>query len=124
MAAPAALQRRKPISASRRGRVEGPIDQALAALGLSRQVRFVVPGFCVALLVAASSDMVAAVPLSIARTAKQRGLAIAHFSLPVETPEVVIAQAWHPRFDKDAGHRWLRQAVHRALSGDSRKSRR
>ena len=112
------------ISASRRGRVEGPIDQALAALGLSRQVRFVVPGFYVALLVAASSDMVAAVPLSIARTAKQRGLAIAHFSLPVETPEVVIAQAWHPRFDKDAGHRWLRQAVHRALSGDSRKSRR
>jgi DNA-binding transcriptional LysR family regulator len=112
------------ISASRRGRAEGPIDQALAALGLSRQVRFVVPGFYVALLVAASSEMVAAVPLSIARTAKRRGLAIAHFALPVETPEVVIAQAWHPRFDKDAGHRWLRQAVRRALSGDSRKSRR
>jgi DNA-binding transcriptional LysR family regulator len=105
------------ISASRRGRTEGPIDQALAELGLSRQVRFVVPGFYVALLVAASSDMIAAVPLSIAKTAKRRGLAIAHFSLPVDTPEVVIAQAWHPRFDKDAGHRWLRQAMRRALTG-------
>jgi DNA-binding transcriptional LysR family regulator len=105
------------IGASRRGRTEGPIDQALAALGLSRQVRFVVPGFYVALLVAASSDMIAAVPLSIAQTAKRRGLAIAHFDLPVETPEVVIAQAWHPRFDRDAGHRWLRQAMRRALTG-------
>jgi hypothetical protein len=24
-------------------------------------------------------------------------------------------QAWHPRFDDDGGHRWLRQAVRRAL---------
>ena len=105
------------ISVSRRGRTEGPIDQALALLGLSREVRFVVPGFYVALVVAASSDMIAAVPLSIAETAMRRGLAIAHFALPVETPEVVIAQAWHPRFDKDSGHRWLRQSVRKALTG-------
>jgi DNA-binding transcriptional LysR family regulator len=105
------------ISTSRRGRTEGPIDRGLAALGLSRQVQFVVPNFYVALLVAASSDMIAAVPLGIARTAKQCGLAIVHFDLPVKTPEVVIAQAWHPRFDKDAGHCWLRQAVRKALTG-------
>jgi DNA-binding transcriptional LysR family regulator len=105
------------ISASRRGRTEGPIDQGLAALGLSRQVQFVVPSFYVALLVAASSDMVAAVPSSIAETAKRHGLAIASFELPVETPEVVIAQVWHPRFDRDAGHSWLRQAMRKALAG-------
>ena len=105
------------ISTSRRGRTEGPIDQGLAALGLSRQVRFVVPSFYVAMLIAASSDMIAAVPSGIAQTAKQHGLAIVPFELPVKTPEVVIAQAWHPRFDQDAGHRWLRQAVRKALTG-------
>jgi DNA-binding transcriptional LysR family regulator len=105
------------ISASRRGRTEGPIDQGLAALGLSRQVQFVVPSFYVALLVAASSDMVAAVPSGIAETAKRHGLAVASFELPVKTPEVVIAQAWHPRFDRDAGHSWLRQAMRKALAG-------
>jgi DNA-binding transcriptional LysR family regulator len=105
------------VSASRRGFSRGPIDEALAAQGLSRQVRFVVPGFHAAMLTAAASDIVAAVPLAIAEAAAALGLRISHFDLPVATPEVAIAQAWHPRFDKDAGHRWLRQAVHRTLTG-------
>ena len=105
------------VSASRRGFNHGPIDEALAAQGLSRQVRFVVPGFHAAMLTAAASDIVAAVPLAIAEAAAALGLRISHFDLPVATPEVAIAQAWHPRFDKDAGHRWLRHAVHRTLRG-------
>jgi DNA-binding transcriptional LysR family regulator len=92
------------VSASRRGRPRGPIDQALAAQGLSRQVRFVVPGFHAAMLTAAASDIVAAVPLGVAATALRLGLKIAYFDLPVVTPPVAVAQAWHPRFDKDAGH--------------------
>jgi DNA-binding transcriptional LysR family regulator len=104
------------VSASRRGRPHGPIDQALAAQGLSRQVRFVVPGFHAAMLTAAASDIVAAVPLGVAATALRLGLKIAYFDLPVVTPPVAVAQAWHPRFDKDAGHRWLRQTVRRALT--------
>jgi DNA-binding transcriptional LysR family regulator len=103
------------ISASRRGLNRGPIDEALAALGLSREVRFVVPGFHAAMLIAAASDIVASVPLAVAATAERLGLKIRYVDLPVATPEIAIAQAWHPRFDKDAGHRWLRDAVRRAL---------
>jgi DNA-binding transcriptional LysR family regulator len=103
------------VSASRRGRSHGPIDEALAVQGLSRQVRFVVPGFDAAMLIAAASDIVAAVPLVMARTAAQLGLKIQYRDLPVETPAVSIVQAWHPRFENDAGHRWLRQAVRKAL---------
>ena len=55
------------VSASRRGFNHGPIDDALAAQGLSRQVRFVVPGFHAAMPPAAGSDIVAAIPLAIAR---------------------------------------------------------
>jgi DNA-binding transcriptional LysR family regulator len=103
------------VSASRRGLNRGPIDDALAVQGLSRQVRFVVPGFQAAMLTAAASDIVAAVPLAVAATAARLGLKIRYVDLPVATPEIAIAQAWHPRFDKDAGHRWLRDAVRRAL---------
>jgi DNA-binding transcriptional LysR family regulator len=103
------------VSASRRGLIRGPIDDALAAQGLSRQVRFIVPGFHAAMLIAAASDIVAAVPLAVAATAMRLGLKIHYVDLPITTPEIAIAQAWHPRFDKDAGHRWLRDAMRRAL---------
>jgi DNA-binding transcriptional LysR family regulator len=105
------------IGTSRRGLSRGPIDDALAAQGLTREVRFVVSGFHAAMLTAAASDIVASAPLAVAATAERLGLRIRHVDLPVATPEVVIAQAWHPRFDKDAGHRWLRDAVRRALVG-------
>lgn len=108
------------VSASRRGRSHGPIDDALAALRLSRRVKFVVPGFHGAMLTAAASDIVAAVPLAVAATASRLGLKIRSFELPVETPTLTIGQTWHPRFDKDAGHRWLRQAVRKALTGHQR----
>ncbi len=104
------------VSASRRGLSHGPIDDALAAQGLSRRVRFVVPGFHAAMLTAAASDIVAAVPLAVAATAVRLGLKVRYLDLPVATPAIVIAQAWHPRFDKDSGHRWLRQAVRKALA--------
>jgi DNA-binding transcriptional LysR family regulator len=103
------------VSASRRALNRGPIDDALAEQGLSRQVRFVVPGFHAAMLTAAASDIVAAVPLAVAVTAVRLGLKIRYFELPVATPEISVSQAWHPRFDKDVGHNWLRDAVRRAL---------
>jgi DNA-binding transcriptional LysR family regulator len=107
------------VSASRRGFAAGPIDEALAAQGLSRQVKFVVPGFHAAMFTAAASDIVAAVPLAVAKTAMRLGLKIRYLDLPVSTPGIAIAQAWHPRFDRDSGHRWLRRAVRRALTGRS-----
>jgi DNA-binding transcriptional LysR family regulator len=111
------------VSASRRGLDRGPIDDALMAKGLSRQVRFVVPGFFAAMLTAAASDIVASVPLAVAATAVRLGLKIHYVDLPVTTPEIAIAQAWHPRFDKDVGHRWLRDAVRRALADQSVRAR-
>ena len=88
------------VSASRRGLSHGPIDDALAAQGLSRRVRFVVPGFHAAMLTAAASDIVAAVPLAVAATAVRLGLKVRYLDLPVATPAIVIAQAWHPRFER------------------------
>jgi DNA-binding transcriptional LysR family regulator len=33
------------------------------------------------------------------------------FPLPVDTPELTISLLWHPRFDADQAHRWLRGLV-------------
>jgi DNA-binding transcriptional LysR family regulator len=105
---------------------EGPNDRASlcradhlsarAAQGLSWQVRFVIPGFHKAILTAAASDSVAAVPPGVAAAAVQFGLKVCYVDLPIATPQITIVQARHPRFDKDAGHRWSRNAVRRALA--------
>ncbi|WP_308013067.1 LysR family transcriptional regulator [Inquilinus sp. Marseille-Q2685] len=110
------------ISASRRGRSRGLIDDALERQGLSRRVTLVMPSFYAALFTAASSDIVAALPLAVVARAAALGLAVRSFELPVTVPTVTVVQSWHPRFDKDAGHRWLRQLI-KATIGETAERR-
>ena len=98
------------ISASRRGLQYGPIDEALTKLGFKRRVALVVPTFFTALMTAATSDMVAAVPdHSTHSAASIYGLYV--FPLPITSPATRISQAWHPRFDADPVHRFVRDCV-------------
>ena len=97
------------VVASRRGAVSGPVDAALNALGLTREVVAVVPGFPDALRVARDTDLVALVPRSCLGGPTEHGLA--GFDLPVQTPEITISAMWHPRMDADPAHRWLRDLV-------------
>jgi DNA-binding transcriptional LysR family regulator len=98
------------VAGSRRGRAHGPVDTALAALGLTREVAVVVPGPLAALAIAADSDLVATVPASLARWG-QRRLGLRLVKLPLPLPRALMAQAWHPRLDADPAHRWLRTCV-------------
>jgi DNA-binding transcriptional LysR family regulator len=88
----------------------GPIDDALSKLGLKRRVALVVPTFDVALMVAATSDMVAAVPEYPARAASTL-LGLHVFALPVASKPIRLFQAWHPRFDADPVHKFIRESV-------------
>jgi len=102
------------VVASRRGRTSGPVDEALAALGLQRTVVAVVPSFPAALAVARASDLIALVPASLlgkqAESQAWSASATAHaFELPVKTGEITVSQMWHPRLEVDPVHRWLRQ---------------
>lgn len=96
------------VVASRRGRARGPVDDALEALGLVRDVVAVVPGFSAALAVARASDLVALVP---GRQSEAAQAGMHRFALPVPTPEIVVSLMWHPRMDADPAHRWLRGLV-------------
>ena len=106
------------VVASRHGRTNGngPVDEALAALGLKRMIVAVVPSFPAALAVARASDLIALVPESFMRSQsvhQELSLSSAPFifALPVRTEKITVSQMWHPRLEVDLAHRWLRQLV-------------
>lgn len=96
------------VFARRRGRAS-PADEALVAIGLSRRVSVVVPGFPAVIAVASASDLLGLVPRSACLALP--GYEIALFELPIPMPELIVSQIWHPRMDADTGHRWLRMMV-------------
>jgi DNA-binding transcriptional LysR family regulator len=93
------------VSVSRRGLEPGPIDEALAALGLERALVTSVGGFSTALALARASDLVASVP---ERHTGNLRAGMQTFRLPVATPEFTVSLLWHPRMDADPANRWLR----------------
>ncbi|MGO7168978.1 LysR family transcriptional regulator [Rhizobium leguminosarum] len=96
------------IYVSRRGLDKGPIDDALNALGLERQIATIVSGFSTALALARTSDLIASVP---ERHTGALRAGMHSFPLPVPTPEITVSLLWHPRMDADPAHRWLRGCV-------------
>ncbi|WP_051021399.1 LysR family transcriptional regulator [Nocardia araoensis] len=98
------------IGVSRRGKLRGPIDDALARLGLDRRVAVVVPSHTSAILLARSTDLVA---LTAANwlSALATDLGLRTFPIPLELPLVEIGIAWHPRNDNDPAHRWFRSQL-------------
>jgi DNA-binding transcriptional LysR family regulator len=99
------------VVASRRGAFTGPVDDALAELGLTRKIVAVVPGFPDAIRIARRSDLVALVPHSCLGSSDTLMDGLATFQLPVRTPKIAISAMWHPRMDADPAHRWLRDTV-------------
>ncbi|AWG52405.1 LysR family transcriptional regulator [Mycobacteroides abscessus subsp. abscessus] len=96
------------ISVSRRGKLHGPIDEALARHGLRRRVPVVVPSHTSAMLLARSSRLIA---LTVAGSVDTAGLGVRMFDIPLELPAVAVGVAWHPRNDDDAAHAWLRDVL-------------
>lgn len=96
----------------------GPVQAALEARALKRDVRVVVSSFGEAIRLAAASDLVATVP-----ELHTRGVSgnVEIFPLPFDTPEITVSMMWHPRLDADPAHRWLRQMVHSVFAAMDRK---
>lgn len=99
------------VAASRRGVFAGPVDIALAKLGLARETMVIVPAFSDALRIASRSDLIALVPGSCFRSDDPALEDLTAFPLPVPTPEIAVSAMWHPRMDADPVHRWLRDLV-------------
>ncbi|WP_399039703.1 LysR family transcriptional regulator [Streptomyces sp. 3330] len=97
------------IIVSRRGRLHGPVDAALAELGLERRVVGAVGSLPSSLFVIRDTDLVGlntawGLPLA-------RSLGLVSFEVPLPLPPLRLGMAWHPRHDADPAHAWLRGAV-------------
>ncbi|EDP65814.1 putative LysR family transcriptional regulator [alpha proteobacterium BAL199] len=96
------------ILVSRRGQNNGPVDDALARLGLTREIVTVVAGFSAALSLARGSDLIATVP---ERQTGNLRAGMHSFPVPLDLPQITVSMLWHPRLDADPAHRWLRGCV-------------
>lgn len=101
------------ISIARDGPDRGRIDEALASLGLERDIAAIVGGFSTAIALARATDLIASVPER--HTATLRA-GMHSFALPVPLSDFTVSMLWHPRQDADPGHRWLRDCVRSVCS--------
>lgn len=103
-----------------RGLDKGPVDDALAAVGMERKVVTLVGEFATALALARATDLIATVP---ERHTESLRAGMHSFKLPVDVPEITVSMLWHPRMDGDLAHRWLRACV-REVCGASAATKR
>lgn len=86
------------------------IDRTLAESGLRRQVAVYLPYFQAAIRVIESTDLVLTMP---ARSAEPTlaALNFERLKAPKEIPQIRYSMVWHPRFDSDLLHTWIRDTV-------------
>lgn len=87
----------------------GPVDDALAALGLRRRIALRLPGFRAALEIVAQTDLATTLPERLVHTQAPAGLHTC--PPPLDLPSIELVALWHPRVDADPGHRWLRSRL-------------
>lgn len=89
------------------------IDRALEALGGKRRVAVSMPYFALAPSILPGTDLVLTLPARVAHKnadpAQTRIL-----PAPREFTELEFYAVWHPRFDQDPSHSWLREVVRTA----------
>lgn len=91
-----------------------PVDAALEALGLQRQLALLVPSSFSALIAASRTDLVACVPTRTAH-GMAASLGLVAFALPIDVQVQPMRMAWHPRHQADPAHQWLRDCIQRQL---------
>jgi DNA-binding transcriptional LysR family regulator len=103
------------VDVQRRPGAASPVDDALAAQQLTRNVVLTVPQANVAALAASRSDLVATLTERMARAvAPTMGLQVLPLSFAVEAE--VLVMAWHPRHHGDPAHSLLRQHLLKLLA--------
>jgi len=92
----------------------GYMDRMLAEVGRSRRVAVRLPDYAGVGHVIASTDMVATVPERLARRLAET-LPLRVLAPPMRLPAFPICIYWHPRFDAEPGHAWLRERLASAV---------
>jgi DNA-binding transcriptional LysR family regulator len=103
------------IQVAPRGKHGGYLDDVLRERGLTRTIARAMPYFLTALQLTAETDYVLTVSERIAR--KLAGpMKLDVLEVPVKLRPYALSLVWHPRYDTDAGHRFLRDVFLRAAA--------
>jgi DNA-binding transcriptional LysR family regulator len=97
------------------GAAGGPVDDALAARGLSRRVAARTQSFLAAPLLVANTDFIITAPRTVLE-ALAKPLHLRTLALPLDVPGFRVIAGWHPRAHDDPTHRWFRGVVKRMFS--------
>ncbi len=101
------------VQVAPRGKPGGYVDDMLAEKGLARRVVRAVPFFLAALRLTALTDHALTVSERVAKImAPSLGLRI--LDPPLALAPYALKVVWHPRFDGDPAHSFLRDALQRA----------
>ena len=92
----------------RGGGFHGPVDDALAASGITRHVSLSLPRFSILPQYLERSDLIAAVPLRFASLPWVEACC-GWRELPVEVPPFTVKLVCHPTRDLDPAGQWLRK---------------
>jgi len=98
------------VMISHEGKLRTELDDLMAAHGAPRRTVAVVPNGLAAATLVAQSEVVCVMSSRFA-AAMTALLPVKSVPLPLPGRPVPIALAWHPRFDHDPPHRWLRRAI-------------
>jgi DNA-binding transcriptional LysR family regulator len=86
------------------------IDHSLAEAGLQRRVAVHLPYFLAAIRMLETTDLMLTMPARIAESLPAL-LHLPRLKAPKEIPPIRYSMVWHPRFDSDLLHAWLRETV-------------
>jgi DNA-binding transcriptional LysR family regulator len=86
----------------------GPTDDALAAMGLTRQVTFAVSSFALLIEAVSRSDLVALAPERLVALYTDR---VDTFEAPLPVAGFRIAMVWHDRTHDHPARKWLREKL-------------
>lgn len=88
------------------------LDDIFAAMGLPRRVVATVPHYTAAPGLVRGTDLVAHTRRRLVHVLRSSAnLVVFPIPAPFRVPELLFEQIWHPRYERDAGHRWLRDLI-------------
>lgn len=96
------------VVVSSRGEYDSFVDTELAKLGLRRTVSMAVQYYTLVPLLIEASDMVCTLPTAFLQSFRSR---LDIYPLKFLPQKTGLHAAWHPRFEHDPAHGWLRQQI-------------
>jgi DNA-binding transcriptional LysR family regulator len=88
------------------------LDEIFAAMGFARRIVATVPHYTAIPGLVRGTDLVGHTRrrlINVLRTSAN--LVVFPIPAPFRVPELCFEQIWHPRHERDAGHRWLRELI-------------